>query len=273
MFFYKIFAIFLVKYAIIYFGRNTIVKQIPKGFFIMNTVKINKGTTLMVAHRGVSGLERENTAAAFVAAGNRSYYGVETDIHRTYDGKFIISHDGNTARTSSGLRCEIEKTSYDVLRNIPLTDTDGRPRADLCLPSLEEYVRICARYEKVCVLEIKGSLSEEDTQNMINVITAENYLHNVIFISFGYENLVKVKNILPDQPAQYLCGELDDAMLERLVNDKIDIDIDHPHVNKEFVDKAHAMGLKINCWTVDNPERAQALVEMGVDFITTNILE
>ena len=50
----------------------------------MNTIKINKGTTLMVAHRGVSGLERENTAAAFVAAGNRSYYGVETDIHRTF---------------------------------------------------------------------------------------------------------------------------------------------------------------------------------------------
>ena len=239
----------------------------------MNTVKINKGTTLMVAHRGVSGLERENTAAAFVAAGNRSYYGVETDIHRTYDGKFIISHDGNTARTSSGLRCEIEKTSYDVLRNIPLTDTDGRPRADLCLPSLEEYVRICARYEKVCVLEIKSDLSDEDTQNMIDIITAENYLHNVIFIAFGYENLVKVKKILPDQTAQYLCGEIDDAMLERLVNDKIDLDIHHSFLNKEFVDKAHAMSIKINCWTVDNPERAQALVEMGVDFITTNILE
>ncbi len=49
----------------------------------MDTIKIEKKNTLMVAHRGVSGLEKENTLAAFVAADNRSYYGVETDVHRT----------------------------------------------------------------------------------------------------------------------------------------------------------------------------------------------
>ena len=59
----------------------------------MNTIKIaDKKQTLMVAHRGCSGLERENTNAAFVAAGNRSYFGIETDIHKTLDGKFIIIH-------------------------------------------------------------------------------------------------------------------------------------------------------------------------------------
>ena len=36
----------------------------------MDTIKINAGKTLMVAHRGVSGIEKENTHAAFVAAGN-----------------------------------------------------------------------------------------------------------------------------------------------------------------------------------------------------------
>ena len=49
----------------------------------MNTIKVDRKNTLMVAHRGVSGIEKENTCAAFVAAGNRSYYGVETDVHRT----------------------------------------------------------------------------------------------------------------------------------------------------------------------------------------------
>ena len=55
----------------------------------MDTIKINKGSALIVAHRGLSGLERENTASAFVAAGNRSYYGIETDIWRTSDGHFL----------------------------------------------------------------------------------------------------------------------------------------------------------------------------------------
>ena len=40
----------------------------------MDTIKIDKNNVKLIAHRGVSGIERENTAAAFVAAGNRSYY-------------------------------------------------------------------------------------------------------------------------------------------------------------------------------------------------------
>ena len=40
---------------------------------------LNSPKPLMIAHRGVSGLELENTCAAFVAAGNRSYFGIETD--------------------------------------------------------------------------------------------------------------------------------------------------------------------------------------------------
>ena len=61
----------------------------------MNTIKFEKGNTLVVAHRGLSGIEPENTNAAFIAAGNRSYYGIETDIYKTADGKFVVNHDGN----------------------------------------------------------------------------------------------------------------------------------------------------------------------------------
>ena len=58
--------------------------------YMNNTIKIaDHGNTKMVAHRGVSGLETENTCAAFIAAGNRTYFGVETDIYRTADGKFV----------------------------------------------------------------------------------------------------------------------------------------------------------------------------------------
>ena len=47
----------------------------------MDTIKFDKKKTVMIAHRGLSGIETENTNSAFVAAGNRSYYGIETDIH------------------------------------------------------------------------------------------------------------------------------------------------------------------------------------------------
>ncbi|MBQ7718955.1 MAG: hypothetical protein IJT56_00090, partial [Clostridia bacterium] len=116
-----------------------------------DTLKLSDhGNTKMVAHRGVSGVETENTAAAFIAAGNRSYWGVETDIWRTSDGQFICNHDGRSGRI-----CEtdlvMEDSTLADLRALTLKDIDGRTdRGDLrlCLPS--EYVKICSSYGKVC---------------------------------------------------------------------------------------------------------------------------
>ena len=65
----------------------------------MDTIKIENKAVKMVAHRGLSGIEKENTCSAFVAACNRAtYFAVETDVHRTVDGQFVIFHDDNTAR-------------------------------------------------------------------------------------------------------------------------------------------------------------------------------
>ena len=45
----------------------------------MDTIKINKKNTKMVAHAGLFGMETANTNAGFIAAGNRSYWGVESN--------------------------------------------------------------------------------------------------------------------------------------------------------------------------------------------------
>lgn len=80
-----------------------------------NTEKVNLANVQMIAHRGVSGLERENTNAAFIAAGNRSYYGIETDAHRTKDGHYVIFHDDNMLRLT-GIDRDLEGCTLGELR-------------------------------------------------------------------------------------------------------------------------------------------------------------
>ena len=63
------------------------------GEWTMNTVKIDKYFRGMIAHRGLSGIETENTLPAFIAAANRSYFGIECDVHASKDGKIIVTHD------------------------------------------------------------------------------------------------------------------------------------------------------------------------------------
>ncbi len=239
----------------------------------MNTIRFDNQNTLMVAHRGVSGLERENTAAAFIAAGNRSYYGVETDIWRTSDGHFVVSHDG-TAQRVSGVNAGMETTPWPLLREIVLYDMDNtHDRYDLRLPSLENYITICRRYEKYCVLELKSAFTPEETAALVELIRGYDYLDHTIFISFNYDNLLQVRALLPEQPCQFLTGDNSDDLIARLKADRMDIDILHTSLTEERVNAMHAAGLKINCWTVDDPARGAELAAWGVDFITSNILE
>lgn len=239
----------------------------------MNTLKFDNQNTLVVAHRGLSGLERENTASAFVAAGNRNYFGIETDVYRTSDGHVVVNHDGNALRVG-GVNVAMEQAPWELLREVVLFDTDGtKDRYDLRLPSLENYISICKKYEKVCVLELKSVFTPEETAAFIEIIKSYGYLDQVIFISFHYDDLLHVKSILPHQPCQYLTGDNSDAMIAKLKDAGMDIDIIHTALTQERVKAMHDAGLKVNCWTVDDPTRGEELASWGVDFITTNILQ
>lgn len=243
--------------------------------FANDTVKIrNKKGTLIIAHRGISGLESENTNAAFVAAGNRTHYGIETDVHKTADGKFVLMHDDNTFRMT-GEHALISKTDYDALRKMRIKPKDGRiGRSDLLIPSLEEYIDICRYYGKVAVLELKDEFTAEDIEAICNIIKAKDYIEKTVFISFFFNNLMLIKKRDREQSAQFLTGfPVDNELLGRLAEYDIGLDTEKSFCTPELIAKCHVMGIKVNAWTVNTADEAERLIEMGIDFITTNILE
>ena len=92
----------------------------------MNTKKFNSLNTRVIAHRGLSGIERENTCPSFIAAGNRSYFGIETDVHVTKDGQFVIIHDETTERVSLGkYNINVEESDYSAIKDMVLPDLDS----------------------------------------------------------------------------------------------------------------------------------------------------
>lgn len=237
----------------------------------MNTIRFNHQIKI-IAHRGVSGLERENTCAAFIAAGNRSYYGIETDVHVTKDGKFIVFHDDTTDRLL-GIHHVIEQTDYETLRSLRLTDLDGTRRGDLVLPSLEEYIRVCKKYGKECVLELKNHFEMKHIREIISIIRSEDWLDHTTFISFDLANCICVRQCLPDQRIQYLVQEVTEEIISQLVQYGFALDADYRTITREQVAACRKAGIAVNVWTVNTVETAEKMLEFGVDYITTNILE
>lgn len=242
----------------------------------MDTIKINNQNIKVVAHRGVSKIERENTNAAFIAAGNRSYYGIETDVHKTADGQFVVIHDATTNRVTNGaVEIDVEKNRYDIIKEVVLPDLDGSlNRQDLRIPLLIDYIKICKKYEKTCVLEIKGVFTREDLVEVVEIIKTEDYLEHVIFISFAIENCIILRELLPMQSIQWLTDkELTEEMKQELYQYHLGLDIRYDRLSTSIIQEFHNHGLEVNCWTCDTVQDANMLIEMGVDYITTNILE
>lgn len=240
----------------------------------MELKTFDKKGVRMVAHRGLSGVETENTIAAFIAAANRSYYGIETDIHRTKDGKYVCLHDDNTFRVA-GVDCNVNEHTYDEIIKIHFTDTSkgNGPRQDLRIPTLEDYISICRRYGKHSVLELKDAFTTEQIAEIIGIVKNLGHLENTTFITFIPMNLFILRQLLPTQSVMLLSDRLDDEVKEGIVKYNLDIDILFTVLDEEKMKWLKSHGKTINCWTVDSEVDAEKLAKLGVDFITTNILE
>lgn len=239
----------------------------------METLKIDCNQTKMIAHRGLSGLERENTAASFIGAGNKSYYGIECDIHKTKDGKYVVIHDDDTLRVS-GIKKIIKESTLSELKDIMLYDVESKtPKDYLRIPTLEEYLEICNKYEKIAVIEFKNEFSEDEIHEVIDIVNTKHYLNYSCFISFHLNTLLTLRHVSSYVNIQYLTSKFDDEVFEVIKHNHFDLNIHHQAVSQEIVNKLHLHNIKINVWTVNNPIIALMLISWGVDYITTDLLE
>ena len=99
------------------------------------------------------------------------------------------------------------------------------------------------------------------------------YLEQVTFISFALNNMIRLRELLPEQQLYYLTGEYSREILEALKRYGLNLDIYYKALTKEIVEELHGEGILVNCWTCDDREEAERLVSWGVDFITSNRLE
>ncbi len=134
-----------------------------------------------------------------------------------------------------------------------------------------EYRKICEKYGKVCVAELKSNFTEEEIAEILGIF--DGYLENTCFIAFNIENLDLVKKFRPGQECQYLTGKWDDSLPEMLQKRGMGLDIQHGQLTEERIAACHAHGVEVNCWTVDKPEDAARFDSWGVNYITSNILE
>ena len=183
-------------------------------------------------------------------------------------------------RLKNGSESELmsDRSAEDIRENAEslkrFSDWLGEREIDLRVPEMIDYIRICAKYGKVGVLEFKGMYNEEQMKEIVEIIKAEYSLDNMIFISFAFENLLTLRKVCPESHCQFLTGEYKQEILDMLVEHKMGLDIwSNAIPDEEKVKHILEMGIELNVWTVDSKELAEQLISWGVQYITSNILE
>ncbi|MBQ8685622.1 MAG: Ig-like domain-containing protein [Clostridia bacterium] len=238
-----------------------------------DTVAFDNGDVKMIAHRGQSYLELENTIPAFEAAATRSYHGMEADVRKTSDGKYIIAHDSNL-RKIAGKNLVVEETTFDELRALRMPELSGtEERDELFLPTIEEWLAVCKEYNKEALLEFKGTYTAEEVQEVAAIVEEAGWLENTVFISYSQDDLLNLRTGYPTARAMLVTESVTTDVIDWLIENQIGASIGYWIISESLVTRLHDEGLEVGAWTVDTVEEAERLKACGVDYITTNILE
>lgn len=214
--------------------------------------------TLIIAHRGASVAESENTLAAFARAVAMGADGIELDVRRTADDRLVVHHD---ARVPDGR----------VIRQVRHADLPAH------VPELEEALDAC---EGVLVnIEIKNDPAEPDfdpgewvAHRTLAVLERRGTPSRWLVSSFRHETVQRCRALVPTVRTAWLVWAIDDATIATAA--AAGHAAVHPWVaglEAEQVRRAHAIGLAVNTWTCDDPAHIARLIAWGVDGVCTNV--
>jgi glycerophosphoryl diester phosphodiesterase len=233
----------------------------------------------VVAHRGASSIEAENTIPAFELAIAAGADAVEFDVRITADGHPVVLHDADVARTTDG-RGLVRDLSLGELKALRIHTADGGFTE---IPTLEDALACCSGRVAVDV-ELKNVPGDPDfepdreraAELVVEALGETGFVGPVLISSFNPFAIARVRAIAHGIPTGLLTDtDVDAAAALSFVTRE-----GHPWVlpfvrqvragGRSLVEDAHAAGVMIGTWITDDPDEAAALAEMGVDAIATN---
>lgn len=215
--------------------------------------------TLVIAHRGASAAEPENTVAAFRLAGELGADGVELDVRRTADDRLVVHHDAAVA-------------DGRVIRHVRAAELPSS------MPSLDEAIDAC-RPTMFVNVEIKNDPDEPDddpshwlAHTVSALLARRGTPRRWLVSSFRPGTVGRVRRVAPMLRTALLCEGLGDAQIAHAA--RVGHVAIHPSVDGLTADQvrsAHAAGLAVNAWTCNDPDRIAELIAWGVDGICTDV--
>ncbi|MBA4117827.1 MAG: hypothetical protein C0514_02890 [Candidatus Puniceispirillum sp.] len=238
----------------------------------------------IIGHRGARGLAAENTLAGIAKAVALGVDGVEIDVHLIQDGYFALHH--NFLFSSQGP--PIKDMSQEDLRAPPANGA-----AEIRVPMLYEALEILrAAHDVSLYVEVKtdptrpdlSSAPEDVVPALLTKLETHLMVDRVTVLAFDWRLLSILHARAPNVKRGFLTEEktcfADSPWLDGHDDTHLDAAVQkaggtlwlpqYEQLNEQYVTSAHAKGLEVIPWTVNDIQDAQRLQDWGVDGLITD---
>ncbi|MET8027331.1 glycerophosphodiester phosphodiesterase [Streptomyces avermitilis] len=224
------------------------------------------------AHRGGAADGLENTTVQFRRAVAAGYRYIETDVHTTSDGKLVAFHDPTLDRVTDGAGRIADLPWADVrharvagsepvplfeelLETFPGVRWNVDVKAEPALRPLLDLIERMNAWDRVCI----GSFSEA------RVARAQRLAGPRLATSYGIRGVLSLRLRSWGIPAALRRS----AIAAQVPRSQSGV----PVADHRFVRAAHARGLQVHVWTVNDPHQMHQLLDLGVDGIMTDHID
>ena len=211
---------------------------------------------LVIAHRGASAAEPENSLAAFRAAIDLGADAVELDVHATADGSVVVHHDETVGHV------DIPTSPLELIRQQSLPNGEH-------VPTLAEVLELLGK-ELMVFVEVKTLNAGQDAA-FLNTIAAGPSPDNCHVHSFDHRIVHRLLQARDGLVGGVLSASYPlNPLIQLEQSGATELWQSQELLDDALVAAIHAFGARIIVWTVNDPDRMEEFIDMGVDGICTN---
>ena len=230
----------------------------------------------VAAHRGGALLWPENSLTAFRGALALGVDLVELDVHLTRDGEVVVLHDPTLDRTTTG-RGPVRALTAAEVRALAVRGTEAEPP-----PLLRDVLALLRPAAAGLLLEIKVDAARASYPGIepaaLALLQASGLTARTTVMAFEWETLERLRALAPglrltgllSQRGADRWGGIPPAIARLRALGVDDLGIERTLLSADAVSAAHAAGLSIGVWTVNEAQELRRALTADVDYVTTD---
>ena len=219
--------------------------------------------TNSVNHRGYCTIAPENTLSAYELSAKYGFSMVECDVQFTSDGVPVLLHDSTIDRTSNGSG-NIEELTFEQVRTYDFGSWKSLDYAGEKIPSFDEFMALCSELQLHPYIEIKGTITAEEAQILIDIVKKYEMQGKVSYISFSFDALKLVSEKDNGARLGLVVSNFDQGVVNTFSTIKTDenqifIDCYYTNVNETTVSLCQTASIPLEVWTVNSVDAVMNL--------------